>query len=427
MRKATKIVALVAVLGLVLAGCGKSSNNAKKKSTGPITLNLGVVTSLTGDLAPYGKASVKAVQLAVGLLNDALTAAGSTSKIKLVGSEDDLTKATGGVEAANKLVSEGATALVGSLASAVTIPIATSVSSVKNIVQISPASTAAGITSLKDNGYLFRSVISDFLQAKLLVPTLEKIFGKTAKINVGARNDPYGTGLEDAFSDLWKANGGTIGAKVKWDPKAASFDSEAQELVSGNPDGWLIIDFPLTWKKSGTALLQTGKWDIKKTFTTDGLKDTTLKKDVGNSLAEGLRGTAPGPSEKGSAPASAAFDALWKAKAKIDRQTFDAQAFDAAMMIGLAALAAGSAAGPDIRDHLKAVSSAPGTQYTFENLTQAVKDVIAGKDIDYQGASSPCDLDDNGDLVPTGATYEVWQYHNGKVVVNQTIKAGEIT
>jgi len=423
MRRATAFVAILLSLTLVVAACGKKKEAAK----GPITIKIGVLTSFTGDLSPYGKPVAKGVELAVAALNDALKAANSSDTVQLVGQEDDLTTPAGGVEGANKLAADGAAVIIGPLASGVTIPVATSVTIPKGIVEISPSATAAALTNIEDNGFLFRTVISDFLQAKLLVPTMAKVFGKDATINVGARNDSYGGGLEDSFVSLWKANGGKVAAAVKWDPKAASFDSEAGQLVGGNPDGWLIVDFPETWKKSGTALLGTGKWDINKTFTTDGLKDGTLNKDAGKKLAEGLRGTAPGPSEAGSAPAATPFDALWKAKAGIPRQTFDAQAFDAAMIAGLAAIAAKSGAAADIRDHLKDVASAPGTSYTFENLAQAVKDLIAGKDIDYQGASSPCDLDDHGDLVPTGATYEIWKYTGGKVVVNETIKAGDIT
>ena len=51
--------------------------------------------------------------------------------------------------------------------------------------------------------------------------------GKT--VNIGARNDSYGTGLAKTFRDAWEGLGGTIGEEVIYDPEAATYDSEADE------------------------------------------------------------------------------------------------------------------------------------------------------------------------------------------------------
>ena len=80
--------------------------------------------------------------------------------------------------------------------------------------------------------------------------------GKT--VNIGARNDAYGTGLADTFSEAWEAAGGTIGETVVYDPEQPNYDSEAEQIVSGNPDAIVIIDFPETFAKVGPALVRTG-------------------------------------------------------------------------------------------------------------------------------------------------------------------------
>ena len=46
-------------------------------------------------------------------------------------------------------------------------------------------------------------------------------FGKTAKINVAARNDAYGTNLSAVFKDAWTAGGGTIPQVRRLQPPAA--------------------------------------------------------------------------------------------------------------------------------------------------------------------------------------------------------------
>ena len=74
-----------------------------------------------------------------------------------------------GVAAAEELVNaQGVVAIVGALASGVTIPVATSVTIPNGIVQISGASTAPAITVLEDNDFLFRTALSDASQGVVL-------------------------------------------------------------------------------------------------------------------------------------------------------------------------------------------------------------------------------------------------------------------
>ena len=62
-------------------------------------------------------------------------------------------------------------------------------------------------------------------------------FGKGAKLNVGARNDAFGTALQALFVSEWKRLGGTIGTSVAWNPDQANFDTDAAKLVDGSPAG----------------------------------------------------------------------------------------------------------------------------------------------------------------------------------------------
>ena len=146
------------------------------------------------------------------------------------------------------------------------------------------------------------------------------------------------------------------GQKVIYDPEQPSYNSEAQRITSGDPDGFVIVDFPETYQKMGPALVRTGKWDAKKSFVTDGLASTDLPKNVGAEATEGLRGTTVGTFE-GAAPE--AFDKLYTSGSGPDRQTFDAQNFDAVMLCYLAAVAAGSADAEDIKGELQNVSGHP--------------------------------------------------------------------
>ena len=103
-------------------------------------------------------------------------------------------------------------------------------------------------------------------------------------------------------------------------PISPSYNSEAQQITSGNPDAFVIVDFPETFVKVGPALERTGNWDPAKTFITDGLADDTLVAENAE-LMEGIRGTAPGTPEEGAA--SQAFDAAYKAAPPQDVRSTD--------------------------------------------------------------------------------------------------------
>ena len=387
-------------------------------------LRVGIVTSFTGDLSAFGEPLDQAARIAADLINESLERVGlSDVSLTVAASEDDQTQATAGVEAATKLVqSDRVSVIVGSLASAVTIPIAESVAIPNRVVMISPASTSPAITDLADDGFVWRTPPSDALQGQVLAEAMANEFGADATINTGTRNDAYGTALIGVFEEAWRENGGTIGRSVRWNPEAPTFDSEAQQLAGGSPDGWLIIDFPETWARVGPALVRAGGWDPFATFTADGLRSSTLPAEVGDQATEGMRGTAP--TSEG-APAGEAFDRVFteRAPAGVERQTFDAQAFDAVIVSFLAALRAGSSDPEAIRDNLQAVTGPPGAKVTFEQLDDAIRMLTRGEEIDYEGASGPIDFDANGD--PGAALYEIWRFQDGELVTEDTVTFGE--
>jgi ABC-type branched-subunit amino acid transport system substrate-binding protein len=417
-RNLAALILLGAALAFIAAGCGAEDEEPVAEEPAPaedvaFDLRIGMVTSFTGDLSPFGEAIDQSARMAADLINGSLERTGVEGvSIEIVASEDDQTEATAGVEAATKLVqTDEVQVIVGSLASAVTTPIAESVTIPNGIVQISPASTSPALSDLDDDGFFWRTPPSDALQGRVLAQAMAEAFGADATINTGTRNDAYGTALTGVFEEAWQEGGGTIGQSVRWNPEAATFDSEAQQLGGGDPDGWLIIDFPETWAKVGPALVRTGGWDPEQTFTADGLRNTELPDDVGDEATEGMRGTAP--TSEG-APAGEAFGRIWDERAAgVSRQTFDAQSFDAVMLAFLAALRGGSADPETIRDNLQDVSGPAGDKFTFEQLDDAIQALLNGDEIDYEGASGPVDFDENGD--PSAALYEVWQFSNGEI------------
>ena len=251
-----------------------------------LDLTIGDLIPLTGDLSDFGPPGDKAANLAVDKINEAIQEVGADHTVTLK-TEDDQTSDQAGVSAARKLVGDGASCIAGSWASSVTIPVARSVSLKEGVLEISPASTSDEITGLDDpDGLINRTAPPDSFQGPTLADAIAKDLGgaEGKTVNIGARNDSYGTGLAKTFSDAWEAQGGTIGQEVIYDPEAATYDSEAAKITSGNPDATVIIDFPETFAKVGPALVRTGNYDPSTTWGTDGLASSSLPKDVGTDV-----------------------------------------------------------------------------------------------------------------------------------------------
>ena len=413
---AAAITALVLAFGVT--ACGDDDEEAGGGGGDRLDLVIGNLVPLTGDLAPYGPAGQKAGELAAAEIDSAIKKTGVDQTVELV-TEDGASDDQGGVQAARKLIADGATCISGDYASTATVAVSRSVTVPEGVMLISPASTADALSDLDDDGLFARTAPPDGLQGKALADRMDQelggLQGKT--INIGARNDLYGTGFADSLEAELEQRGAKVAEKVVYDPEQPSYNSEAAQLTSGDPDDFVIIDFPETFAKLGPALARTGNWEPSKTFITDGLSSTDLTELLGPESTEGMLGTAPG-AFSGDAPN--AFDRLYTKAPGAARNLFDATTFDDVILCYLAAVAAGSSDGEEIAAAIVDVTGPGGTKYTFEQLPQAIEALQNGEDIDYEGASGPIDWDENGDL--SRYIYDISEFKGGKLVKLDTVE-----
>lgn len=437
-RTASLAVAPLIALVLVLAACGEEGEPTAGEEAPPATepvetaaepaepgpeapsfeLRIGATLPLSGDLASFGPPFEAAIRIAADQINEALEAEGLAEAISvnIVAIEDDQTEAAAAVEAATKLVqTDDIDLLIGTMSSTSTIPVAQSVTIPNGVLQIPPTPSAPTITDLEDDDLVWRILSSDTLQARVLVEAVEQTLGEGATVNVGARNDAFGTALKDLFERDWMEAGGEIGVSLTWNPEAPNLNTEAQELAGGNPDGWVIIDFTETYEKMAPALVRAGGWTPEKTFVTGSMRNEEALNQVGEPASEGLQGVAP--TSQG-APAREAFDTLFQQETEFTPTGFEGAGFDAVILPFLAALAAGSSDPADFKEQMQAVSGPPGTKVTFEQLDEAIQALLAGEDIDYEGAWGPVDWDGRGD--PTSALYDLWQLRDGTIETVET-------
>ena len=381
-----------------------------------IDMKIGTIHPLTGGNADYGIGLTSAAEWAAESVTKAMKSARVAGSCKITASEDDQATPALAVEAATKLVkSNKVNAIVGPLTSASTASAAQSVTVPNNIVMIATAASSPTITKFADKDLLFRTYPSDAFQGKVIVAAVQKAYGKGVTLSIGARNDSFGTALANVVTNEWVKGGGDIGRKVLWNPENATFDSEAKLLTEGSPDVWVIVDFPDTFAKVGPALVRTGKWDPKKTFFTEAMNNEAVIQTIGVSVMAGARGTA--------AKSIGVSADKWKADRKAakpnTKETFvDASAYDATVLLCLAAIHGKSTKSSALIKSLRAVSgSQGGTVIPWTKLTDAVKAAAAGKKITYQGAWTTAKFDAAGDS--SGALFKVFSIDTaGKITSN---------
>ena len=149
---------------------------------------------------------------------------------------------------------------------------------------------------------------------------------------------------------------------------------------------------------------------------TDATKAPEIFETVGWELLEGSYGTGPGVDA--TRPETRAFvDAYMSVYGEEPPQPFMNETYDAAVLIGLAAAAAGTVTdSAAIRDQLRSVANQPGVVVGpgAAGVKRALRLIAKGVDVNYEGASGPVDLDANGDV--TAGTIEVWRIEDGRIV-----------
>jgi branched-chain amino acid transport system substrate-binding protein len=384
------------------------------------TLRYGVLAGLTGDPAPSGQGWNEAARLGVETIAQTLKSMGLNSiEVVLADSQDSQGNPQAGVEAAQKLVQiDHVNVIIGDFYSSVTTAVATAVT-IPNQVPIFTGGTSPALTKLNTGSVplVWQPVAADDLQGRVLAEMIGGALGQTAKINVGARNDAYGSNLSAVFKDAWTKGGGTIPKFIVYNHQQPTLDSEAQQLVEGNPDGWLFIDFCSTFEKLALPLTRTGKWDPAKSFGSDTLNDCAGR---GSKNYPGMRATQANASSGSSFPA---LRALFQKSAKpgVNFQAFLAESFDSTFVAFLAALEAGSADPMKLAAHVRSVTNDPGRNYDFTRLDEAIKTILEGQKIHFNGATGPINFGENGRI--SAASYDIWQHMpDGSAKVVKTIK-----
>jgi branched-chain amino acid transport system substrate-binding protein len=210
-----------------------------------------------------------------------------------------------------------------------------------------------------------------------------------------------------------------------------TFRTQLQAALQGEPDLLFLPSYP-----AHTAAIVKESRDIFG-FTswqfTDGNQSSEVLSAVGGADLAGKLGTVPSADPESESYKS--FAAAYTEAFGHDRiPPFTETTYDAAMVIALAlakavadgATDASAISGRVLADNLRPIANPPGTAVvggSQEAITEALRLLKDGQDIDYVGAGGTADFDENGDVKTPIA---IWKYTEDGNETVQIIPAGDI-
>ncbi len=400
-RSALSGIALVGAAALVLSGCTSAGNSGDSGSTGEdLVLKIGTALPVTGSLAFLGPPEIAGTEYAAAQINEA----GLGVTVELTqGDSGDLDNKAYETEIP-RLLGEGVSAIIGAASSGVSLQFIDQVVGA-DVIQFSPANTSAAFTTYDDKGLYFRTAPSDVLQGEVLGNLIAEDGAQTLGLIV--LNDSYGTGLASFTSDAFEAAGGTVVAAPTFNPGDTNFDAQISEVLAAAPDAIALITFDEA-KTIVPALVAAG-YPADKLYFVDGNLANFGDEFPAGTLT-GAKGTLPGLSIDTIADFTDGLQEFWTGEGNEPLTDFSyaAEAYDAVILLALAALAADSTDGPAIAAKLQEVSGGSGDGTKATTFAEAAKIIADGGVVDYDGISGPITFDEVGD--PTEAAVGIYVY-----------------
>ena len=169
-------------------------------------INVGIVLGYTGPIESLTPDMAASAELALQEASDSGAFLGGRM-LKPVRGDSTCIDAAAATAAAERLVnSDSVAAIMGADCSGVTTAVANNVAVPNGVVLISPSATSPALTTIKDNGYFFRTAPSDARQGEVLAQVLMN--RKVTNVAVTFTNNDYGRGSPTASrppSKRWAA------------------------------------------------------------------------------------------------------------------------------------------------------------------------------------------------------------------------------
>lgn len=398
-----RLAALASASALALAACGggddSSDDSDKEAAKGNGELVIGSLLPQTGSLAFLGPPEFAGVDLAVKEINEA----GGVNGKDVTHVKGDSGDTDSGIAPAetDKLIKAGSDVIVGAASSGVSMTVIDKIMSA-GVVQFSPANTSTDFDNGKyaEADLYFRTAPSDILQGAVMSNLL--VEDGRQNVAILARQDAYGETLAAEIKKGLEAAGSKVAVTSFYGEKAASFDSQVDEVAAAKPDAVVLVAFDETKKIVPQLITKgVGPQDVPMYMVDGNTADYSAESFAAD--LKGVKGTIPG------AEATDDFkDRLLAVDPKLTDFSYAAESFDAVVVSALAAIAAGDDSGEAIASQIVDVTKGGEKCTTFKDCAALLED-DPETDIDYDGVSGPIELGETGS--PTAASIGIYEYN----------------
>ena len=350
-----------------------------------VPIRLGTLTPLTGAGGAYGPSMRKAMEWVAGEVNGAGGVLGR--KIELM-SEDDQTNPEAAVRAARKLIDvDKVAAIMGTWASAVTTAVAPLCWESKTF--LTTVSGSDTITQLPHLGYLVRTQPNTQLQIGKLGEFILSL--KFKRVFVLAAQTPFAAPSQKRLSEILPKGGSELVGGVIYDKDKTTFRSEIDQALRAKPDLIYLNGYTPDTTVVLKELFKAGYTGAK--IAQGYAVNQKLLDSLPAEVTDGTYTATPSP-----AVDSAGYKRLAKFLGAADLDPYSCQCHDQISLVVLAiARAKGEATGTAICDTVRKISQGSGIK--VDSAVAGLKLLAQGKDVNYEGASGPCDFTEIGDIL----------------------------
>lgn len=395
-RFAWRSVAVLGAAALVLSACGEDGDDSGDNGgepEGPLTI--GMILPTTGGLAAYGTGMMEAVRTAGDEINEAGGVWGEDVEI-LHENEGPAEEPEVVANAADAIVTQGAHAVVGAASSQSSLQIMETLNG-QQIIQVSPSNTGPDFTGHQHGEYYFRTAPSDIIQGGALAE--EIIADGQETLGIIAQQTAYGEGLANEIAEVYEGAGGEVVYQELYDLSQTEYSAEIAGLVDEDPDAFVLVSYDES-RQIIPSLVGAGfdPQDSQWYFVDGNRLDYS---DFDEGLMEGVKASQP-IGEEGQEDVVAAVEENYGEE--LPETAYVPESYDAAVLIALGAVAAGSEDPDAIREAMLGLTADGEPCDTFADCKELLEN---GEDIAYQGATGVV-WNEEGD--PAEATIGIFEY-----------------
>lgn len=351
-------------------------------------VKIGFLVSITGDYAPWGEAALPAARMAVEAINAAGGISGRPIELVVADAESTVEATVAGY---NRLVEvEGVVAIAGPESDGA-VALIDSVAEDK-VPMLCPF-CGTSVLDTKGGNFLWRIRPSDNDNGTATAQFAVDLGFE--RVSMLVQNTEGTLSVARNFIEAWEGLGKEIANDIRFEPGGAgAYQAEVAQAFADDPEAVYLaagseaaIPIFREWERRGydSTLLLTGD--------TTGAEESVNDQERFSELSHVLL-----PVHSEQTPAFEAFSEEYEARTgeapseDLAQQLF----YDSLVMLALAATAGEEITGESIADNMLAISRPPGTLvYSYED---GVRELEAGNDIDYWGASGNVDLGEGGSL-----------------------------